>query len=122
MGLTDLAKRCAQYKKDGCHFAKWRCVYRIKETSTPTYQALTENAVILARYAAICQEHAIVPIVEPEVLPEGSHDIRRTQEVTERVLSFVYRALHDHNVYLEGSYTILEEVKVAIYVQSAGSS
>ena len=65
-GLDDLAQRCAQYKKDGCDFAKWRCVLKIKR-NTPSYQAILENANVLARYASICQANRIVPIVEPEV-------------------------------------------------------
>lgn len=69
-GLDDLAQRCAQYKKDGCHFAKWRCVIKIGRF-TPSYQAIMENANVLARYASICQSQRIVPIVEPEVLPDG---------------------------------------------------
>lgn len=70
---------------------------------TPSYQAALENANVLARYASICQENRIVPIVEPEVLPDGIHDLERAQKVTETVLSFVYKALHDHNVFLEGT-------------------
>ncbi|XP_048521534.1 fructose-bisphosphate aldolase, partial [Dendroctonus ponderosae] len=101
-GLDDLAKRCAQYKKDGCHFAKWRCVLKINE-HTPSLQALIENANVLARYASICQANRIVPIVEPEVLPDGTHDLERAQKVTETVLAFVYKALADHNVFLEGT-------------------
>ena len=101
-GLDDLNKRCAQYKKDGCHFAKWRCVLKIN-TNTPSYQACIENANVLARYASICQANRIVPIVEPEVLPDGAHDLERAQKVTETVLSFVYKALQDYHVYLEGT-------------------
>ncbi|CAG9767874.1 unnamed protein product [Ceutorhynchus assimilis] len=101
-GLDDLAKRCAQYKKDGCHFAKWRCVLKIGE-HTPSLQSLIENANVLARYASICQANRIVPIVEPEVLPDGAHNLERAQKVTETVLAFVYKALADHNVYLEGT-------------------
>lgn len=101
-GLDDLAQRCAQYKKDGCHFAKWRCVLKIK-TNTPSYQAILENANVLARYASICQSARIVPIVEPEVLPDGEHDLDRAQKVTETVLAAVYKALNDHHVYLEGT-------------------
>lgn len=67
VGLDDLAQHCAQYKKDGCHFAKWRCVLKIKR-NTPSYQAILENANVLARYASICQANRIVPIVEPEVM------------------------------------------------------
>lgn len=69
-GLDDLAARCAKYKKDGCHFAKWRCVLKIQK-NTPSYQAILENANVLARYASICQSERIVPIVEPEILPDG---------------------------------------------------
>ena len=65
-GLDDLDKRCAQYKKDGCQFAKWRCVLKIGK-NTPSYQAILENANVLARYASICQTNGLVPIVEPEV-------------------------------------------------------
>ncbi|XP_075984249.1 fructose-bisphosphate aldolase isoform X4 [Anticarsia gemmatalis] len=101
-GLDDLAQRCAQYKKDGCHFAKWRCVLKIGRF-TPSYQAITENATVLARYASICQSQRIVPIVEPEVLPDGEHDLDRAQKVTETVLAAVYKALNDHHVFLEGT-------------------
>ncbi|XP_045468908.1 fructose-bisphosphate aldolase-like isoform X1 [Harmonia axyridis] len=101
-GLDDLGKRCAQYKKDGCHFAKWRCVLKIGD-HTPSYQAILENANVLARYASICQSNRIVPIVEPEILPDGDHDIERCQKVTETVLAFVYKALADHNIFLEGT-------------------
>jgi len=101
-GLDDLAKRCAQYKKDGCHFAKWRCVLKIGK-NTPSYQAILENANVLARYASICQSQRIVPIVEPEILPDGDHDLERCQKVTETVLAAVYKALNDHHVYLEGT-------------------
>jgi len=101
-GLDDLAKRCAQYKKDGCQFAKWRCVLKINK-NTPSYQAIMENANVLARYASICQANGLVPIVEPEILIDGDHDIDRCQKVTETVLAAVYKALNDHHVYLEGS-------------------
>ncbi|VEL16536.1 unnamed protein product [Protopolystoma xenopodis] len=101
-GLDDLATRCAQYKKDGCHFAKWRCVLKIS-SHTPSYQAMIENANVLARYASICQQNGLVPIVEPEVLPDGDHDLPTAQKVTEQVLAFVYKALADHHVYLEGT-------------------
>lgn len=101
-GLDDLAARCAQYKKDGCDFAKWRCVLKINK-NTPSYQSILENANVLARYASICQSQRIVPIVEPEVLPDGEHDLERAQKVTETVLAAVYKALNDHHVYLEGT-------------------
>jgi len=101
-GLDDLAKRCAQYKKDGCQFAKWRSVLKINK-NTPSYQAILENANVLARYASICQANGLVPIVEPEILIDGDHNIDRCQKVTETVLAAVYKALNDHHVYLEGS-------------------
>lgn len=101
-GLDDLGKRCAQYYKDGCRFAKWRCVLKIDE-HCPTPLAILENANVLARYATICQQNGLVPIVEPEILPDGDHDLERSQKVTEKVLAAVYKALSDHHVYLEGT-------------------
>ncbi|ALC45691.1 CG5432 [Drosophila busckii] len=100
-GLDDLPQRCAQYKKDGCDFARWRCVLKVDKT-TPSFQAMTENANVLARYAAICQSQRMVPIVEPDILTVGDHDIDRCQKVTETVLSTLFKALLDHHVYLEG--------------------
>jgi fructose-bisphosphate aldolase class I len=101
-GLDGLAERCAKYKKDGADFAKWRCVLKIS-SHTPSYLALKENANVLARYAMICQQAGIVPIVEPEVLPDGDHDLRYAKKITEEVLSFVYKALSDHHIFLEGT-------------------
>jgi len=101
-GLDNLAKRCAQYRKDGCRFAKWRCTLKITD-KTPSELAIKENANVLARYASCCQQGGLVPIVEPEVLPDGDHDVERCQKVTEKVLAAVYKALSDHNVYLEGT-------------------
>jgi len=101
-GLDDLSSRCAQYKKDGCDFAKWRCVLKIGK-NTPSYLGMLENANVLARYASICQMNGLVPIVEPEVLMDGSHDLERAQKVTETVLAFTYKALQDHHVFLEGT-------------------
>ncbi|KAH3890888.1 hypothetical protein DPMN_014978 [Dreissena polymorpha] len=94
--------RCAQYKKDGAQFAKWRCVLKIG-SHNPSYQAMLENANVLARYASICQQNGLVPIVEPEVLPDGTHDLYTAQKVTEQVLAFTYKALADHHVFLEGT-------------------
>jgi len=101
-GLDNLGARCAQYKKDGCDFAKWRCTLKIG-TNTPSYQAILENANVLARYASVCQMNGLVPIVEPEVLMDGAHDLERAQKVTEVVLAFTYKALSDHHVFLEGT-------------------
>ncbi|XP_006012307.1 fructose-bisphosphate aldolase B [Latimeria chalumnae] len=101
-GLDGLAERCAQYKKDGVDFAKWRCVLKIAD-KCPSALAIMENANVLARYASICQQNGLVPIVEPEILPDGNHDLLRCQYVTEKVLAAVYKALNDHHVYLEGT-------------------
>nr|CCQ42785.1 aldolase homolog A [Leucosolenia complicata] len=101
-GLDDLGKRCAKYYQDGCRFAKWRCVLKIGEHQ-PSPLAILENANVLARYASTCQQNGIVPIVEPEVLMDGTHDLERCQIVTEKVLAAQYKALSDHNVYLEGT-------------------
>nr|CAB3221107.1 fructose-bisphosphate aldolase C-like [Phallusia mammillata] len=101
-GLDGLGERCAQYKADGCDFAKWRCVLKITD-STPSQLAIDENANVLARYASICQQNGIVPIVEPEILPDGNHTLERCQEVTEKVLAACYKALSDHHVYMEGT-------------------
>lgn len=101
-GLDDLDARCAAYKKAGADFAKWRCALKIGE-HLPSQLAVLENANVLARYASICQQNGIVPIVEPEILPDGEHDLAKCQAVTERVLAAVYKALSDHNIYLEGT-------------------
>jgi fructose-bisphosphate aldolase class I len=101
-GLDDLAKRCEEFKKGGCGFAKWRCVLNIGK-HTPSHVALQENANVLARYASICQQAGLVPIVEPEVLCDGDHDLERCQKATEQALSYTYKALADHHVFLEGT-------------------
>jgi len=101
-GLDDLSNRCAGFKANGCDFAKWRCTIKISDTA-PSHLAIMENANVLARYASTCQMHRIVPIVEPEVLCDGSHSLERCQHVTEKVLAAVYKALNDHNVYIEGT-------------------
>jgi len=101
-GLDGLGVRCANYKKNGAQFAKWRCALKIGD-GMPSQTAIIENANVLARYASICQMNGIVPIVEPEILPDGEHTLEVTQAVTEKVLAAVYKALSDHNVFLEGT-------------------
>ncbi|KAL8140563.1 hypothetical protein V2J09_006584 [Rumex salicifolius] len=101
-GLDDLAQRCKKYYSDGVRFAKWRAVLKIGETE-PSQLAINENANGLARYAIICQENGLVPIVEPEILVDGTHDIQKCADVTERVLAACYKALNDHHVLLEGT-------------------
>jgi len=100
-GLDNLGKRCAQYYADGCRFAKWRAVLRIGKDE-PTEYAIKENAHGLARYAAICQENGLVPIVEPEVLVDGPHTIDECAKKSERVYAEVVRCLQDFNILLEG--------------------
>ena len=99
-GLDGLAKRLGGYKAQGARFAKWRAVYNISDT-LPSRLAIEANADALARYAAICQDEDVVPIVEPEVLMDGGHAIERCAEVTEAVLHEVFAALHRHRVVLE---------------------
>jgi fructose-bisphosphate aldolase class I len=101
-GLDGLRERLADYKKLGAGFAKWRAVIDIGD-GTPSYTAISANAHALARYAALCQEADIVPIVEPEVLMDGDHDIGRCAEVTEWVLKEVYQELFYQRVVLEGT-------------------
>ncbi|XP_020679120.1 fructose-bisphosphate aldolase 1, cytoplasmic [Dendrobium catenatum] len=101
-GHDDLGKRCAKYYEAGARFAKWRSVLNIGPNE-PSQLSIDANANGLARYAIICQENGLVPIVEPEILVDGSHDINRCAEVTERVLAACYKALNDHHVLLEGT-------------------
>jgi len=99
-GLDGLGERLETYKRQGARFAKWREVYPISGVN-PTSLGLHANAEMLARYAAICQAQGIVPIVEPEVLMDGDHDIDRCAEVTEAVLHAVFHALYLHKVEFE---------------------
>ena len=101
-GLDGLPKRCQDYVKMGAKFAKWRAVITIGK-DIPSRACIEENAHALARYAAICQEAGLVPIVEPEVLMDGEHTIDRCEEVTEWTLNTVYDALYVNKVVLEGS-------------------
>ena len=100
-GLDGLRDRLAEYYKLGARFAKWRAVIDIAQ-DIPTTFAIEANAHALARYAALCQEANIVPIVEPEVLMDGAHSIERCDEVTSNTLSVVFRELHSHRIHLEG--------------------
>lgn len=104
-GLDGLADRLTRYKEQGARFTKWRAVYAISPNN-PTRIAIEANAEALARYAAICQEQGLVPIVEPEVLIDGDHSIDQCATVTEAVQHEVFHALHRHGVMLE--YMILK--------------
>jgi fructose-bisphosphate aldolase class I len=99
-GLDGLAERLQQYKTQGARFAKWREVYSISPHN-PTALGISANAEMLARYAAVCQEQGIVPIVEPEVLIDGDHSLARCADVTEAVQKEIFHALHRHHVVLE---------------------
>jgi len=103
-GLDGLGARCAKYYEQGARFAKWRTALKIDvEKGCPSNLAVQEAAWGLARYARICQENGLCPIVEPEILMDGAHPIEVTAEVQERVIAATYKACHDNGVYLEGS-------------------
>ncbi|MCF7982142.1 MAG: fructose-bisphosphate aldolase class I [Pseudomonadales bacterium] len=99
-GLDGLRERLVDYKKLGARFAKWRNVYHIS-SRTPSRRAIDINAEMLARYAALCQEQGIVPIVEPEVLINGTHSIEQCAEATEAAIQALFHALYRHGVVLE---------------------
>jgi fructose-bisphosphate aldolase class I len=99
-GLDGLTDRLITYLEQGARFAKWREVYPVTATN-PTQLGLYANAEKLAHYTAACQELGVVPIVEPEVLMDGNHDIDRCEEVTEQVLHAVFQALRQYGVTLE---------------------
>ncbi|WP_076865145.1 class I fructose-bisphosphate aldolase [Bradyrhizobium mercantei] len=106
VGLDKLAERLKKYYERGARFAKWRAVIDIGSSAgsrgIPTMTAIRVNAHALARYAALCQAAQIVPIVEPEVLMDGDHDIDRCYEVTQRVLNRTFQELRVQRVALEG--------------------
>jgi fructose-bisphosphate aldolase class I len=105
-GLDGLRERLVEYRGLGAKFAKWRAVIDIARPASgppiPTYTAIMTNAHALARYAALCQDEGIVPIVEPEVLMDGDHDIDRCYTVTELLLKIVFEQLYFQKVALEG--------------------
>ena len=99
-GLDGLRPRLAEYFKLGARFAKWRAVITIGP-GIPSHACLYANAHALARYAALCQEASIVPMIEPEVLLDGAHTVERAEEVTEAALRATYAAMAAHNVSVE---------------------
>lgn len=101
-GLDGLRERLAGYVQLGARFAKWRAVITIEGTRLPTPLAIDANGHALARYAALCQEAGLVPVVEPEVLMDGDHTIERCFEVTEATLHAVFHALFEHHIRPEG--------------------
>ncbi|NQY42602.1 MAG: fructose-bisphosphate aldolase class I [Legionellales bacterium] len=104
-GLDGLSNRIVSYREKGARFAKWRNVMIISK-DTPSATAVRSNSESLARYATICQNHGIVPIVEPEILMDGNHTLQKCAEVTEIVLKELFIFLQYHKVKLE--YTILK--------------
>jgi fructose-bisphosphate aldolase, class I len=101
-GLDGLRERLAEYRGLGAKFAKWRAVIDIAAGPVPSYTCIRTNVHALARYAALCQDEGIVPIVEPEVLMDGDHDIDRCYQVTEMVLKLQFEELYFQRVALEG--------------------
>ncbi|MGB8716692.1 MAG: class I fructose-bisphosphate aldolase, partial [Rhodanobacteraceae bacterium] len=101
-GLDGLRDRLNEYARMGAQFAKWRAVISIGE-DTPTSTCIEANTHALARYAALCQEAGLVPMVEPEVLMDGAHDIDICYDVTEATLRSLFNALYEQNVLLEGT-------------------
>ena len=101
-GLDGLRERLAEYKQLGAQFAKWRAVIEIDERDIPSAFGIRANAHALARYAALCQEAGLVPIVEPEVLMDGAHGIERCEVVTAQALQMVFAELDAHRVAFEG--------------------
>jgi fructose-bisphosphate aldolase class I len=100
-GLDGLRERLKEYSQMGLRFAKWRAVI-VVDKDIPTRACIDANAHTLARYAALCQEAGLVPIVEPEVLMDGDHTLERCLEVTEEVLHIVFEQLYTQGVMLEG--------------------
>jgi fructose-bisphosphate aldolase class I len=101
-GLDGLRERLAEYRELGARFAKWRATYSI-EPDKPSEYCVWTNAHALARYAALCQEAGIVPIVEPEVLQDGTHTIEQSRKATGRVLQALYTELHDQRIDFTGT-------------------
>ena len=100
-GLDGLRERLAEYAALGAQFAKWRAVFTIDE-GIPNRSCIEANANALARYAALCQEAGLVPIVEPEVLMEGTHGLQKCFAITEQVLRTVFNELYQQGIFLQG--------------------
>lgn len=100
-GLDNLDDKCVKYKKMGCDFVKWRAIYRITGNG-PSQLAIEENARTLARYASICQNNGLVPLVEPDIVRDGDHTLETCKKVSKRVWASVFKALNDFNICLDG--------------------
>jgi fructose-bisphosphate aldolase class I len=114
-GLDTLQKRCAEAYAQGARFAKWRNVLQLDpEKGLPSDLSIKDTVHILSRYASICQSEKLVPIVEPEIVPNGKHSIEYCAKITEKVLSAQFKALSDHHIYLEGCLLKPNRVKNGI--------
>eukprot|EP00811_Abedinium_folium_P037167 NODE_9807_length_1398_cov_2.524784.p1 GENE.NODE_9807_length_1398_cov_2.524784~~NODE_9807_length_1398_cov_2.524784.p1 ORF type:complete len:286 (-),score=104.47 NODE_9807_length_1398_cov_2.524784:330-1187(-) len=102
-GLDDLAERCRNYYEGGGRFAKWRNVLKISKDGNPTQSAILDCTMTLAKYATICQTEGLVPIVEPEVMLDGDHDLATAQRVHQRVWAMQYQMCQAYGMLLEGS-------------------
>merc|ERR1712160_179635 len=121
-GIDDLEKRAKEAYDKGARFAKWRNVLQIDPAQgIPSELAISECVGNLARYAATCQRAGLCPIVEPEIVPNGTHDISVCAAVTEKVLNAQFAALQLHNVYLEGAVLKPNMVKNGIQGPKATS-
>ena len=101
-GLDGLAERAKAFYEKGCRFGKWRATLRIGN-GIPSQLAIDETAHTLARYGSICQDNGLVPIIEPEILTDGSHSIETCAKVSEKVFSTVMKAMLDHHLIIEGT-------------------
>lgn len=101
-GLDSLAARCKEFKAAGCQFAKWRSPLVITATA-PSELAIEANMKDLARYALICQDEGLVPIVEPDIVMKGTHDLETAIAVNVKVQSTLYKAMLEHGVFMEGT-------------------
>merc|ERR1712137_1053492 len=98
-----MGERASQAYAQGARFAKWRNVLQLDPAKgLPSDLAIADTVHTLARYASICQSERLVPIVEPEIVPNGTHDIYYCAKMTEKVLAAQFKALKDHHIYLEG--------------------
>jgi fructose-bisphosphate aldolase, class I len=120
-GLDGLRERLAEYRDLGARFAKWRAVIRIGD-GMPSAACISANAHALARYAALCQEQGLVPIVEPEVLMDGAHTVERCEQVTGSVLHAVFAALAEQRVMLEGMLLKPNMITAGAQCSSAASA
>merc|ERR1711988_8073 len=114
-GLDDLQQRAAKAYAKGARFAKWRNVLQLDPAKgLPSELGIADTVHTLARHASICQSEGLVPIVEPEIVPNGTHDIYYCAKMTEKVLNAQFKALKLHNVYLEGAVLKPNMVKPGI--------